>query len=203
MNKETLDRMFEPFFTTKFTGRGLGMAAVMGIVKNHHGAIMVETAVEQGASIRVLFPTASLQAEAKAISAKRSQITSSKHSAKTHKGTVLLVEDEADVMSVCKIMLKELGYDVQTANNGEEAVEIFRKNKSVINVVLLDYSMPKMDGLAAFTEMIKIKTDVKVILASGYNKDDISRQFGKHGLAAFIQKPFSISVLRETLESLA
>jgi|GEM_PF-5423232 len=194
MDRETLSKLFDPFFSTKFTGRGLGMAAVLGIIRGHHGAIKVYSEPGKGTTFKVLFP-ASTRAEAiydlpVADSVWRGN------------GTILLVDDEETVRAVGKDMLMELGYTVVTAADGREALKVFAEQRANIACVLMDLTMPHMDGEQAFRELRRIDPAVKIIMASGYNEQEVSQKFLGKGLSGFLQKPFRISTLRATLQNL-
>lgn len=191
MSNETMAKIFDPFFTTKFTGRGLGMAAVLGIVRGHKGAIRVYSELNKGTTFKILFPA----------SDRPPAIFNSGH---THEdwccdGTVLLVDDEETVRGIGKEMLKELGFKVITAYDGREAVEVFRANQD-ISFVILDLTMPHMDGEQCFRELRQIKPDIKVIMSSGFNEQEVTQKFAGKGLAGFIQKPYKLSTLQATVK---
>jgi len=190
---DTQSRIFDPFFTTKFTGRGLGLAAVMGIVRGHKGAIKVDSEPGKGTTFKVLFP-ASGQVVAAEENVPRS--TSWQGS-----GTILLVDDDETVRSVAKIMLKKAGFSVITGNNGKEALQLFKDRGDELTCVLMDLTMPHMDGDVASLEMLRIRTDIPIILSSGYNPQEIQNRFGGENQMAFIQKPYQMSTLLETLHS--
>ncbi len=193
MDAKTRDRLFDPFFTTKFTGRGLGMSAAQGIIRAHKGAILVESGSGVGTIIRVLFPIAAgLQIEQAGVATAVAAVRNS--------GVVLIVDDEEIVRSVCSEMFCELGVEAVTANGGEEALRIFREQGERISLVLLDYSMPGMDGIAVFRELRIIRPDIRVLLASGYSEEEVAERFKGLRLNGFIQKPFNLKRLGDEVK---
>ena len=193
MNKETLAKLFDPFFTTKFTGRGLGMAAVLGIVRGHKGAIKVYSEPNRGTSFKILLPASSKPAEI--------FNETSHHGDWKGEGTVLLIDDEETVRSIGSEMLKELGFTVITADDGREGVAAFRNNPDII-FIIMDLTMPHMDGEQCFRELRRIKPDVRVIMSSGYSEHEVTQKFAGKGLAGFIQKPYKLSLLREAIQKI-
>ena len=198
MDRATIERLFEPFFTTKFLGRGLGMSAVMGIVRRHGGAILVDSEGGVGTTIRVLFP-----AEGSDRITASQPAPQQRHEVQTpFSGTVLVVDDEPAIRELCRNMLENLGLRVITAADGEEAVRVFSERASEISCVILDLTMPRMDGATAFGELKCIRPDVKVILVSGYSEPQAAQRFTGESPAAFIQKPYLPAVLAAKLREL-
>ena len=195
MDKETCDRLFEPFFSTKFTGRGLGLAAVLGIVRGHKGAIKVYSEPGKGTTFKLLFPAAESE---------RSKLApwDDVDGAWKGSGTILLVEDEETVRLLGTRMLARLGYDVLTASDGREALEIYRNHEGRIELVLLDLTMPHMNGEETFRELRRMDPDVRILLSSGYTESDIASRFAGKGLAGFIQKPYTPGQLGEQLRKI-
>ena len=199
MDRQTLERLFEPFFTTKFTGRGLGMSSVLGIVRGHGGAIFVDSAVGRGTTVRVLFPAAGAPGrETASVSTGRAPLAPASPGPRW----ILVVDDEASVLEVCRNMLATLGWQVLAAGDGLHAVEAFRNHAPKIACVVLDLSMPGMDGIATLAELRRVRPEVRVILTSGYAEQDATARFTHGGLAGFIQKPYTIEKLRAAIGSI-
>jgi PAS domain S-box-containing protein len=200
MTPDTLSRIFDPFFSTKFTGRGLGLAAVMGIVRSHHGLIRVRTAPGEGTAFRVLFPavTGTARKIGKA-TAGRSDWQGS--------GTILVVEDEEGVREVAERILQEIGFQTIGAEDGRRALEIMDEVGDSVTAVLLDLSMPRMGGAETFRRLRALRPELPILMMSGYTEQVVAPQFSGSGpgVTGFLQKPFLaedlIAVLRRFAES--
>lgn len=188
MDAETRKRIFDPFFTTRFAGRGLGLPAVLGIVRAHRGALKVYTEPGEGTTIKVLFPV--LAAEAR-----EAPPAESAPSVWRGTGAILFVDDEAPIRHVGARILEKAGFTVLTAANGREGVRLYREHQDRIVLVILDMTMPHMSGADAFREMRRINGAVRVLLSSGYNEHEATDRFAGKGLAGFIQKPYRSSQL--------
>jgi PAS domain S-box-containing protein len=195
MDSGTIEKVFDPFFTTKFTGRGLGMSAVLGIVRGHKGALKIASEVNKGTTFTVLFPA---NEPCDYVLAERSE-GETVDKAWRGSGTVLIVDDEETVRAVAQQMLDNMGFSVLTASDGSEALHIFRRHYKQIVCVLLDLTMPHMDGVKAFQAMRLLHPQARVILCSGYNEREATQRFAGKGLSGFIQKPYDMAVLRKKL----
>jgi PAS domain S-box-containing protein len=197
MTPDTRTRAFDPFFTTKFTGRGLGLSTVLGIVRAHRGAVSIQSRPGRGTSVRLLFPAidVDLPKPATAPALARERGTS------RFQGTVLLVDDEEIILNIGQEMLQALGFDVLTAKDGIDAIQMFQDHGKTVVLVLLDLAMPRMDGEKAFHKLHQLHPDLKVILSSGYTEDLMAQRFTTVKPDAFIQKPYQLTSLREKISA--
>lgn len=192
MDEETRRRIFEPFYTTKFTGRGLGLAAVIGIVRGHHGGIRIQSEKGKGTTISVVFPATDQSPDP-------IHPTSRDPNWRGY-GKVLVVEDDEAAREFAMLVLKRAGFDVLEAGDGEEGVEVFRQNRDEIRCVLLDLTMPNMDGEEALRQIRGLESDVPTLLCSGYPEQDAISRFSNLHPTGFLEKPYSPEALLEKVQ---
>jgi CheY-like chemotaxis protein len=191
MSEATKAKIFDPFFTTKTKGRGLGLAAVSGIIRGHNGKMEVDTVIGEGTTFKVFFPAVEPSAETPEVSSS-AECTSGR-------GTILVVDDEPLLRDLAKTTLEQCGYSVLVAENGLEGVNTFRENPSGITAVLLDLTMPVMSGEEAFHLIREIRKDVPVLISSGYGEFFARKQFGPADVVSFLQKPYTAAKLAKKL----
>lgn len=187
MTAEVLGRIFDPFFTTKASGRGLGLSALLGILRGHHAGIRIRSGLGKGSTFEVFFPASEEPAAA--------MHPPESGQAGSIAGTVLLVDDEEMILESTGMALETLGLQVEYARDGLQGLERFLELGPKLSLVLMDLSMPRMDGETAFLAMHKAHPDVPVLLSSGYDPQEPSQGLLAKGLAGFIQKPYRIKEL--------
>ena len=195
MDEATRRRIFEPFFSTRQRdrGTGLGLASAYGIIKNHDGFITVYSEKGKGTTFNIFLPVSSKAAENE---------TAINEEIVEGEGTILLVDDEEMIINVAEEMIRALGYDVITANNGQEALDMYQKQKGRIDMVILDLIMPGMGGGETFNQLRSIDSEIKVLLSSGYSINGQASSIMKRGCSGFIQKPFGIQELSQKISEI-
>ncbi len=196
LDRATRARIFDPFFSTKGSGRGLGLAAALGIMRSHQGALRVISEPGRGTTFVLAFPiqdqTAPVAPAAKSAPVARTWRGS---------GTVLIVDDEEPVRATAAQMVAFFGFTVKQAESGQQAVEFLRQRGSRFDLVLLDLTMPGMDGYATFTALRQLQPDQRIVVFSGYSAQDAKQRFAGQNLNGFLQKPFGADSLREALRA--
>lgn len=189
-----LPKIFDPFYSTKFTGRGLGLSAVQGIVRGHGGTLDVESRPGKGTTVRVLLPA--VKSPAQTVERLGESVPEPPWRGQ---GTILVVDDDPTLRVLAERMLLRLGFTVLTAPDGQAGVDLFAGRRAGIACVLLDLTMPRMDGSQAFLEIRKLRGDIPVVLCSGYSESEVAPRFAGLGLAGFLQKPYRLESLAAKL----
>ncbi|BCG45791.1 Sensory box histidine kinase [Citrifermentans bremense] len=198
MDPETQKRIFEPFFSTKFTGRGLGLSALSGIIKSHNGALQLRSTPGAGTTFSVYFPLPpDTHPESNGIAP-----PSSPPEAAMLQGTILLVDDEEELRAVGAELLASMGFSVIAAKNGSEVLRIWQERKREIDLVLMDLTMPELDGIETYRALRKDTPSLPVLFCSGYGDQDIRPCIGEDAHAGFISKPYRLDLLQTVLATL-
>lgn len=193
-----IERIFDPFYSTKGAGRGLGLAATLGIAHGNGGVIQVDSEPEKGTTIRLLLPVSD-QPETSADSELRRSERSGQWQGEA---TILVVDDEPQIRAVAKRLLERAGFEVVAVVDGQAAVDFQREHSDQIDAVLLDVSMPRMSGAETFRALRRVQPGLGILLMSGYDEHETTRKLGEEGLAGFIQKPFNGSALVHKMRNL-
>jgi PAS domain S-box-containing protein len=196
MSEETRARLFEPFFTTKFVGRGLGLSAVQGIVRGHGGGITLKSAPGAGTTIKLLLPCSNRPAAA------LERTHSDQVQEWTGSGLTLLVDDDARVRTVTEHLLRSIGFEVCSFGTGREAIRELERRGDEVQVVVLDVTMPDLNGEQVLTEMRRLRPGIPVLLCSGYSPEELIHRFTPEDMSVFLQKPYQFDALRARLRDL-
>jgi CheY-like chemotaxis protein len=194
MDSTTLARIFEPFFSTKFTGRGLGLAAVLGIVRAHGGALSVNSAPGRGTTFRMLLPVSHTPAAA-------ADTDTPSVESEARPGVALVVDDEPSVRAVAQAMLQRLGMETIAADSGEAALRNFDQEGERLALVLMDITMPGMPGSRVAEALRERGATVPIVMMSGYTEQDARARCGSQAPSGFLQKPFSFADMQTVVNT--
>jgi len=199
MTSEMIPKIFDPFYSTKFPGRGLGLAALLGLAQAHAAAIAVRSQPDVGTEFSLLFPATTPSPRRKPTAAFS---IPTQHFSLRKKSTVLVVDDEEDVRVACAMIFEEMGLKTLVASDGQIGIQVFHQHQCDIMVVLLDLTMPNMDGQQFLEHMQGLNATIPVILSSGYSEEEAMKRFHNPSMAAFIQKPYQVETLIAKVEEI-
>jgi two-component system CheB/CheR fusion protein len=200
ISPENMPNIFDPFYTTKFTGRGLGLASVLGIVLGHHGAISIDSEIDRGTTFRIYFPAVAEAGEAPAATPTPASGEQAAVSW-TGEGKLMLVDDEQEVLEIVGLMIKRIGFEVDTFRSGEEAVKQFRGHEDEYRGAIIDLIMPNMDGVELYHELKKLSPELDIIVASGHSETQTRKRYADLDIAGYIHKPHNYIDLVKLLRS--
>jgi CheY-like chemotaxis protein len=192
MTPDVVKRAFEPFYTTKLAGRGLGLSAVLGVARSHAGFIAVDSAPQAGTRISLYLPLSDEPVSEEAAPQPRAERP-------MFSGTVLVIDDEGNVRSIAADLLEALGLDVVTAKGGSEALDVFSERAGDVDCVLVDLTMPGLNGLETARRLKKVRPDLPVVLMSGYDLGEVKKSEDSRDFSAFVQKPFDLLTLSSAI----
>ena len=196
MARETQKIIFDPFYTTKFIGRGLGLSAVLGIIRTHGGGIAIDSSPGKGTTFRVILPVDSTaMADVESVTASMSASTD-------RKNTVLIIDDENEIATVAQEMLEMAQYTALIELNPLQGIETFRQHQEDIGLVLLDMAMPEMSGKDVLQILQGINPEIPIIISSGYTEDELTQAIGASTVAGFLQKPYRLNSLLEHVDAI-
>jgi CheY-like chemotaxis protein len=198
MDDETLDKVFDPFFTTKEVGKGtgLGLSVVYGIIKAHNGYISCQSTIGEGTTFFIYLPEADQRPDTENLS-----IESDEHKLPTGYEGILIVDDEVSILEVTSDFLTYQGFQVLKAHSGEEAIEVYKREKGKIDIAVIDLGMPGMGGADCIKKLLEINPELKIVVASGYAATDQISYCKDLGAEAFVAKPFKIETLLKTVRN--
>ena len=193
---EIRDKIFDPFFTTKKRGKGtgLGLSMVYGITKSHNGIILVKSEEGKGTEFQLFFPASTKRVPS--VVMEEAAVPNQKG------GTILAIDDERDLRVILESILKYLGYRVYLAENGKQGLDLYRKHYEEIDLVLLDYILPDIDGLEIFQQLKEINPEVKVLICSGYSEQEGLQELLRNGVKGVLPKPFTIETIAKKIQEI-